>query len=149
MNNDSIAVDRFVHEQRIPKPFLEATNEVSFAGVFKILTPQLLAFFRSRGWGLGASEALSQKVLCELRARVRAVFGSSSAPDPPEPAVIQIGNLKLDPKRRLFWRGDEDIRLSPKEFGLPKLMMKHSGVTLSHVKLLRSVWGLEYGGELE
>jgi two-component system KDP operon response regulator KdpE len=28
-------------------------------------------------------------------------------------------------------------------------MMKHSGVTLSHVKLLRSVWGLEYGGELE
>jgi DNA-binding response OmpR family regulator len=28
-------------------------------------------------------------------------------------------------------------------------MMKHSGVTLSHMKLLRSVWGLEYGGEPE
>ena len=149
MNNDSIAVDGFVHEQRMPKPFLVATNEASFAGVFKILTPQLLAFFRSRGCGPGASEALSQKVLCELRARVRAVLRWSSAPDPPEPVVIQIGNLKLDPERRLFWRGEEEIHLSPKEFDLLALMMKHSGVTLSHVKLLRSVWGLEYGGELE
>jgi DNA-binding winged helix-turn-helix (wHTH) protein len=149
MYNDSIAIDRFVHEQRMPKPYLVATNEVSFVGVFKILTPQLLAFFRSRGCGPGASEALSQKVLYELRARVRAVLGSSSTPDPPEQVVIQIGNLKLDPERRLFWRGKEEIHLSPKEFDHLALMMKHSGVTLSHVKLLRSVWGLEYGGELE
>ena len=28
-------------------------------------------------------------------------------------------------------------------------MMKNAGSTLSHVKLLRSVWGLEYGGELD
>jgi hypothetical protein len=70
MNNDSIAVDRFVHEQRMPKPFLVATNEASSAGVFNILTPQLLAFFRSRGCGPGASEALPPKVLYELRARV-------------------------------------------------------------------------------
>jgi hypothetical protein len=34
MNNDSIAVATLVHEQRMPKPFLEATNEASFAGVF-------------------------------------------------------------------------------------------------------------------
>ncbi len=27
--------------------------------------------------------------------------------------------------------------------------MKNAGVTLTHVKLLRSVWGIEYGGELE
>ena len=54
--------------------------------------------------------------------------------------MIQIGNLKLDPERRLFWRGEEEIHLSPKEFDLLALMMKHSGVTLSHVKLLRSVW---------
>jgi DNA-binding winged helix-turn-helix (wHTH) protein len=149
VNSDSIAVDRFVHERRMPKPLLEATNEASFAGVFKILTPQLLAFFRSRGCGPGPSEALSHKVLCELRAHVRAVLRSSGAPDPPEPVVIQIGNLKLDPERRQFWRGEEEIHLSPKEFDLLALMMKHSGVTLSHVKLLRSVWGLEYGGELE
>jgi|SRR5579862_1021966 len=149
MNNDSIAVDRFVHEQSVPQPFLEAANEASFAGVFKILTPQLLAFFRSRGCGLGASEALSQKVMCELISGVRVVLGRSSAEDPPEPVVIQIGNLRLDRERRLFWRGDEEIHLTPKEFDLLALMMKNSGSTLSHVRLLRSVWGVEYGGELE
>src|ERR1700690_2159026 len=110
----------------MPRPLLEDANEASFAGVFEILTPQLFAFFRSRGCEPGTSEALSQKVLCELRARVRAVL---------EPVVIQIGNLRLDLERRLFWRGEEEIHLSPKEFDLLALMMKHSGVTLSHVKL--------------
>ena len=149
MNNDSIAVDRFVHEQHMPKPFLEATNEASFAGVFKILTPQLLAFFRSRGFGPGASESLSEEVMCELIARVRVVLGRSCVQYPPEPVLIQIGNLKLDPERRLFWRDDEEIHLTPKEFDLLAVMMKNAGSTLSHAKLLRSVWGVEYGGELE
>ena len=149
MSNDSIAVDRFVYEQPMLKPFLEATTEATFVGVFQILTPQLLAFFRSRGCGPSVSEALSQKVLCELRARVRAVLGFSSASDPPEPVVIQIGNLRLDPGRRLFWRDEEEIHLTPKEFDLLALMMKNPGSILSHAKLLRSVWGLEYGGELE
>jgi len=86
MSNDSIAVDRFVHEQPLLKPFLEATNEASFLGVFQILSAQLLAFFRSRGCGPGASEALSQKVLCELRARVRAVLGSPALRIRPSPS---------------------------------------------------------------
>ena len=147
MNSDSIAIDRFVHEQRMTEPFLDATNEAPFAGVSKILAPQLLVFFRSRGCGPGVAEALSQKVMCELISRVRVVLRRSSAQDPPEPVVIQIGNLKLDPERRLFWRDDEEIHLTPKEFDLLALMMKNPGSTLSHVKLLRSVWGLEYGGE--
>jgi DNA-binding winged helix-turn-helix (wHTH) protein len=149
MNHDSIAVERFVHEQRMTEPFLQAKNEALFADVSKILAPQLFAFFRSRGCGPGVAEALSQKVMCELMARVRVVLGRSSAQDPPEPVVIQIGNLKLDPKRHLFWRDDEEIHLTPKEFDLLAFMMKNAGVTLTHVKLLRSVWGIEYGGELE
>jgi DNA-binding winged helix-turn-helix (wHTH) protein len=43
----------------------------------------------------------------------------------------------------------EEIHLSPKEFDLLALMMKNAGVLLRHAKLLRSVWGPEYGGELE
>ena len=36
-----------------------------------------------------------------------------------------------------------------KEFDVLAFMMKNADVLLPHVKLLRSVWGLEYGGELE
>ncbi len=63
--------------------------------------------------------------------------------------VIQVGDLRLDLERHMFWRGDDEIHLSPKEFDLLALMMRNTDVLLPHVKLLRSVWGLEYGGELE
>src|SRR5712671_2216505 len=82
MNNDSIAVDRFVHKQRMTEPFLQDRNEALFADVSKILAPQLCAFFRSR-CGPGVAEALSQKVMCEVMARVRVVLGRSGAQDPP------------------------------------------------------------------
>ena len=49
----------------------------------------------------------------------------------------------------MLWRRDDKIHLSPKEFDLLAFMMKNADVLLTHVKLLRSVWGLEYGGELE
>ena len=63
--------------------------------------------------------------------------------------MIQIGDLKLDLERHMLWRGDDEIHLTPKEFDLLAFMMKNVDVLLTHVKLLRSVWGLEYGGELE
>jgi two-component system KDP operon response regulator KdpE len=46
-------------------------------------------------------------------------------------------------------RAGEDIHLSPTEFDLLAFLMKNSGAPLTHVKLLRSVWGPDYGGELE
>jgi len=149
MSNDSIPIDRSVREERVIERFLEAQNEVSFADAFRIFTPQLLAFFRARGCAPAVAEDLAQTLKCELMARLRAVLGRNNAKDAPQPVVIRIGNLKLDPERRLFWRGDEEIHLSPKEFDLLAFMMKNAGVTLTHVKLLRSVWGIEYGGELE
>jgi two-component system KDP operon response regulator KdpE len=63
--------------------------------------------------------------------------------------VIQVGDLKLDLEQHMLWRGDDEIHLSPKEFDLLAFMMKNANVLLTHAKLLRSVWGLEYGGELE
>ena len=55
----------------------------------------------------------------------------------------------MDVQRRLVWRGEEEIHLSPKEFDLLAFMMKNAGAPLTHVKLLRTIWGLEYGNELE
>src|SRR6266478_167806 len=149
MSNDSIPIDRSVREERVIERFLEAQNDVSFADVFRIFTPQLLAFFRARGCTPAVAEDLAQTLKREPMARLRAVLGPNNAKDAPEAVVIQIGNLKLDRERRLFWRGNEEVHLSPKEFVLLAFMMKNAGVTLTHVKLLRSVWGIEYGGELE
>jgi two-component system KDP operon response regulator KdpE len=55
----------------------------------------------------------------------------------------------MDLVRRMLWKRDEEIHLSPTEFDLLAFLMKNMGAPLTHVKLLRTIWGPEYGGELE
>lgn len=87
--------------------------------------------------------------LRELTARLRAVLRRTRRQDAPEPESLQAGNLKIDFQKRLLWRGEEEVHLSPTEFDLLAFMMKNAGAPLTHVKLLRTIWGPEYGGELE
>jgi hypothetical protein len=50
---------------------LETRHEASFAEVFSIVTPRLVAFFRARGCKSTVAEGLAQNVIIELTARVR------------------------------------------------------------------------------
>ena len=87
--------------------------------------------------------------LRELIARLHAVLRRTRAFENTGPSVLTAGELEIDiPKRRLTRRGEE-IHLSPTEFDLLVFLMKNVGAPLTHAKLLRSVWGPEYGGELE
>lgn len=87
--------------------------------------------------------------LRELTARLRAVLRRTRASETAEPVVLRAGNLEMDLHERLLRRNGEEIHLSPKEFDLLAFMMKNTGAPLTHVKLLRTVWGVEYGNELE
>jgi len=85
----------------------------------------------------------------ELIARVRAVLRRLHADTSGEQEILQNGDLKMDFGHRLVWKGSEEIRLSPKEFDLLSYLWKNQGAPLTHTKLLRAVWGPEYGNELE
>ena len=63
MNNESIAIDRSKHEESVTERFLDVPNEHSFADIFRVFTPQLLAFFRTRGCGSAVAEDLAQEVM--------------------------------------------------------------------------------------
>jgi RNA polymerase sigma-70 factor (ECF subfamily) len=63
MNNESIAINKSMHEERVTERFLDAPDELSFADLFRVFTPQLLAFFRTRGCGTGMAEDLAQEVM--------------------------------------------------------------------------------------
>ncbi len=85
----------------------------------------------------------------ELIARVRAVLRRLYADIGAERGILQTGDLKIDIEHRLVWKSGEEIRLSPKEFDLLSYLWKNQGAPLTHTKLLRAVWGPEYGNELE
>jgi two-component system, OmpR family, KDP operon response regulator KdpE len=85
----------------------------------------------------------------ELIARLGAVLRRTHADAEGEANILEAGDLKMNLEHRLLWKADEQIRLSPKEFDLLSFLMKNQGVPLTHVKLLRAVWGSEYGDELE
>jgi DNA-binding winged helix-turn-helix (wHTH) protein len=134
--------------ERVTQLFRESANAAS-PDLFQQVTSQLLALFRAHGCAHPVAEELAQKVTGELTARVREVLRRPGLGASWISSVIQVGELKLDLESHMLWRGDVEIHLSPKEFDLLAFMMKNVDVLLTHVKLLRSVWGLEYGGERE
>jgi two-component system KDP operon response regulator KdpE len=87
--------------------------------------------------------------LRELVARLRAVLRRTHADNGTSSSVLHAGSLELDLDRHTLKRSGEEIHLSPKEFELLAFLMKNQDVPLTHVKLLRAIWGAEYGGELE
>jgi two-component system KDP operon response regulator KdpE len=87
--------------------------------------------------------------LRELVARLRAVLRRIHPEETPDMSVLKAGNLEIDLTRHLLRRNGELIHLSPREFELLAFMMRNQGVPLTHAKLLRTIWGVEYGNELE
>jgi DNA-binding winged helix-turn-helix (wHTH) protein len=134
--------------ERMAPPLWESAN-VTPADLFQNVTSQLIAFFRVQGCVMPIAEELAQKVTVELTARVREILRRPGLGELWISGVILVRDLKLDLERHRLWRGDDEIHLSPKEFDLLAFMMKNADVVLTHVRLLQSVWGPDYGGELE
>ena len=63
--------------------------------------------------------------------------------------TILVGDVWLDPERHLVQKKGQAVHLTPKQFELLHFLMANAGRPVPHSKLLRSVWGPEYGNELE
>lgn len=87
--------------------------------------------------------------LGELTARLRAAVRRNKAAVKEEESVLLIGDVRLDPERHLVQKGGRTVHLTPKQFDLLHYLMANAGRPIPHTKLLRSVWGPEYGNELE
>lgn len=56
------------------------------------------------------------------------------------PAILSVGDLRLDPARHRCWRGDVEIELTPRQFALLEFFMTRPGEVLSKVEILEHVW---------
>jgi two-component system KDP operon response regulator KdpE len=85
----------------------------------------------------------------ELAARLRSAVRRSGPKTSGSAATIIVGDIELDPERRIVRKAGAILRLTPKEFDLLHYLMSHRGVPVAHSKLLQAVWGPDYGQELE
>ena len=87
--------------------------------------------------------------LRELTARLRAAVRRRNAQDSNRSTPIRHGQLELDPVKYRVQKSGRAIHLTPKEFEMLHYLMMHAGEPIPHARLLKSVWGPEYGNELE
>ena len=99
---------------------------------------------RVRGLDVGADDYLVKPFsLLELAARLRAI---SRRDDRPRPVVLAVGDLRLDPSSKRAWRADTELQLSPKEFSLLELFLRHPGAVLTRSQIIEAVWDFAYEG---
>ena len=81
----------------------------------------------------------------ELVARVHALLRRSDADLAQEP--LQFADLHLDPTTRQARRGKATFSLTPTEFDLLHLFMRHPRQVLERGQILAQVWGYDFGGD--
>jgi two-component system, OmpR family, response regulator len=99
---------------------------------------------RVRGLDVGADDYLIKPFsMLELAARLRAL---TRRDDRSRPAVLEVGDLSLDPATKRARRGTTELQLSPKEFALLELFLRHPGTVLTRTQIIDAVWDFAYDG---
>ena len=93
----------------------------------------------------GADDFLSKPFsYVVLVARLRALVRRGSAP---QPAVLSIDDLELDPVTRECRRAGQDVALTPREFAVLATLLRRDGGVVSKQEILDEVWGHEFTGD--
>jgi two-component system KDP operon response regulator KdpE len=94
---------------------------------------------------LGADDYLTKPFgIAELLARARTALRRQARSVDGAPTV-RAGKLTIDLATRTVMVGDEQVRLSPKEYRLLQILAQHAGNVVTHQHLLKEVWGKAHG----
>ena len=117
-------------------------------GRIRALSPVPIVVLSSRGdeagkvqaLDLGADDYLTKPFgMDELLARLRAALRHQLQVQGERP-VFRSGDLSVDLVRRIVKVGDREIKLSPKEYDLLRVLVQHAGKVLTHRFLLKELW---------
>ena len=89
---------------------------------------------------LGADDYVTKPFgMDELLARMRAALRHQLQIHGERP-VFRVGDLSVDLVRRIVKVGDREVKLSPKEYDLLRVLVQHAGKVLTHKFLLGELW---------
>jgi two-component system, OmpR family, KDP operon response regulator KdpE len=86
----------------------------------------------------------SPELLARIRAALRRLPHVASGLQ-----TVRVDDLEINFVTRRVTVGSKEIRLTPKEFDLLQYLVTHPNIPIPHTKLLQSVWGPDYGDEVE
>ena len=96
--------------------------------------------FRSRALELGADDYVTKPFgMKELVARIRAALRHSLQQQGERP-VFQTGELMVDLVKRIVRLSGRDVKLSPKEYDILRILVQHAGKVITHRHLLEQIW---------
>ncbi|WP_102960626.1 response regulator transcription factor [Mangrovicella endophytica] len=90
---------------------------------------------------LGADDYVTKPFgMRELAARIRVALRHKLQQQGERP-VFQTGELSVDLVKRIVRVADKEVKLSPKEYDILRLLVQHAGKVLTHQYMLKQVWG--------
>jgi two-component system, OmpR family, response regulator len=117
----------------------------------QIWTPILMLTAKDGEWDevealdTGADDYLTKPFsYAVLLARLRALLRRGARE---RPAVLEAGDLRLDPAAKRAWRGDVEMDLTPRELALLEFLLRRRGEVVSKREILQHVWEHDFEGE--
>lgn len=126
---DGLGVCRRLRDRGIRTPILMLTAKVEVSD-------------RVDGLDAGADDYLTKPyAIEELLARIRALLRRS---DVDTSDALRLGDLVVDPSRRLVTLGETTIDLTKTEFDLLETLVTNAGIVLSRERLYDLIWGYDF-----
>ena len=115
-------------DEHVDLPILILSSRTDEAGIVQALE-------------LGADDYVTKPFgMQELVARIRVALRHKLQQQGEKP-VFQTGELSVDLVKRIVKLRDKEIKLSPKEYDILRVLVQHAGKVLTHQHLLKQVWG--------
>ena len=117
----------------------------------EVWTPILMLTAKAGEWDqvealdTGADDYLTKPFsYAVLLARLRALLRRGARE---RPAVLEAGDLRLDPGARRAWRGEVEVELTPRELSLLEFLLRRRGEVVSKREILQHVWDDDFEGD--
>lgn len=107
-----------------------------------MLTAKTTVEDKAAGLDSGADDYLAKPfAFLELRSRIHALIRRSKQEPSP---TLTIADLVLDPIRHKLTRDGKDISLTPKEFSVLEILLRHKDEVVSRTMIIEHVWDYNF-----